>query len=431
MRLTATSRPVLLDIAFYLVCATFAGLSAVWSEFFGYRVWGAISLVGYLFGLGQAIVGLVRPGLSGLLADRRTPIVLIAITGFVLPLVVLLITRLHGVLWSEQPEVWVAHRPPTLLFHHGTPYTNLATLGRPPVVDDYTPYGPVMTVFGLPRALLGATSPLGDARIAFAVGAVLVVAVALRVAGRPVVPVRAWQLVVAGPLTVLTASTAGDDIAVVALILLALALLHARRPVACAAVITIAVSMKLTAVVALVVLAVAVAVLGRRPLAKFLATVVGVGVVLNVPVLLVDPGSFVEHVIRFPIGLGRAHSPAASPLPGNLIARLGPIGHDVSLALLLAGAVAMAVWLLRRPPRTTADAALRIAVGLAGAIMLAPATRWGYLVYPVVLLGAAIALRAARTAPVPEVERANVGPAVAVSSAPERRAASAGVEDTA
>ncbi|HEY3608872.1 MAG TPA: glycosyltransferase 87 family protein [Pseudonocardiaceae bacterium] len=413
MRLTATSRPTLrdryLDIGFYLVCATFAGLSAIWSEFFGYRVWGALSLVGYLFGLGQAVAGLVRPDATGRWASRRIPIWLTAVTGFVAPLVVLLITRLHGVLWSEQPEVWVVERSTTLLFHHGTPYTDLAALGRPPIVDDYTPYGPVMTVFGLPRALLGAASPLGDARIAFAVGAVVVVAVALRVAGRPVVPVRALQLVVAGPLTVLTATTAGDDIAVVALVMLALALLHARRPVACAAVITIAVSMKLTAVVALVVLAVAVlAMLGRRALVRFLATAVGVGAVLNVPVLLVDPTSFVEHVIRFPIGLGRAHSPAASPLPGNLIARLGPVGHDVSLALLLAGGVAMAVWLLRRPPRTTADAALRIAVGLAGAIMLAPATRWGYLVYPVVLVGAAITLRSARTAPVAEAEPAPV-----------------------
>jgi len=86
----------------------------------------------------------VRPGLSGLLADRRTPIVLIAITGFVVPLVVLLITRLRGVLWSEQPEVWVVERSTNLLFHHGTPYTDLFALGRPPIVDDYTPYGPVM-----------------------------------------------------------------------------------------------------------------------------------------------------------------------------------------------------------------------------------------------------------------------------------------------
>ena len=38
----------------------------------------------------------------------------------------------------------------------------------------------------------------------------------------------------------------------------------------------------------------------------FLATVAGLGVLLNVPVFLVDPGSFVEHVIRFPAGLGKA-----------------------------------------------------------------------------------------------------------------------------
>jgi len=40
--------------------------------------------------------------------------------------------------------------------------------------------------------------------------------------------------------------------------------------------------------------------------------------------------------------------------------------------------------------------------------MLAPATRWGYLVYPVVLVGTAITLRSARTAPVAEVEPAPV-----------------------
>ncbi|HEX9339292.1 MAG TPA: hypothetical protein VF892_25545, partial [Pseudonocardiaceae bacterium] len=57
------------------------------------------------------------------------------------------------------------------------------------------------------------------------------------------------------------------------------------------------------------------------------------------------------------------------------------------------GALVMAVWLVRRPPRTTADAALRIAVGLAGAIMLAPATRFGYLIYPIMLLGVALAVR--------------------------------------
>jgi hypothetical protein len=405
---TSGRRSRQLDVVFYLACTVFAGSTALTSEFFGYRIWGAISLAGYLFGFGQAVFALRtnQPAPVGrwrqLAVSRHTPIGLIAVLGMVVPLVVLLITRLRRVLWSEQPEVWVIERSMTLLLHHGTPYTDLAALGRPPIVDDYTPYGPVMTVFGLPRAILGAASPLGDARIAFAVGSVAIVALALRVAGRPSIPVRALQLVVACPLTVLTLSVAGDDVAIVSLMLLALALLHARRPIPCAAVITVAVSMKLTATPALVVLAVAVAaMLGSPALARFLATVAGLGTVLNLPVLLVDPGSFVEHVIRFPVGLGRAHSPAASPLPGNLIARTGPIGHDIALALLLLGGLAMAAWLVRRPPRTTADAALRMAIGLAGAIMLAPATRYGYLVYPVVLLGAAFALRAADT-PAPE-----------------------------
>jgi hypothetical protein len=80
-------------------------------------------------------------------------------------------------------------------------------------------------------------------------------------------------------------------------------------------------------------------------------------------------------------------------LPGNLIARLGPAGHDVSLALLAAAGLAMAIWLVARPPRTSTGAAVRIAVGLTGALLLAPATRYGYLIYPIVLFGAAIALR--------------------------------------
>ncbi|HEX5406066.1 MAG TPA: hypothetical protein VFX16_27640, partial [Pseudonocardiaceae bacterium] len=92
-------------------------------------------------------------------------------------------------------------------------------------------------------------------------------------------------------------------------------------------------------------------------------------------------------------GLGKARSPAASPLPGNLIARIGPVGHDVSLALLAAAGLAMAIWMVTRPPRTSAAAAVRIAVGLTSALLLAPATRYGYLVYPIVLFGAAMALR--------------------------------------
>jgi hypothetical protein len=59
-----------------------------------------------------------------------------------------------------------------------------------------------------------------------------------------------------------------------------------------------------------------------------------------------------------------------------------------------ATALGIGCWLLIRPPRFASDAALRSAIGLGLAIMLSPATRYGYLVYPLALFGAAIMLRA-------------------------------------
>jgi hypothetical protein len=109
--------------------------------------------------------------------------------------------------------------------------------------------------------------------------------------------------------------------------------------------------------------------------------------VLHLPVYLVDPAAFVEHVFRFPLGTGVVRSPAASPLPGHLIAETGAIGQVAAFVLVGAAAVAMLVWLARRPPANGSGALLRIAVGLGALILLTPATRYGYLVYPLVLLG--------------------------------------------
>ncbi|MDF3150262.1 hypothetical protein PBV88_56280, partial [Streptomyces sp. T21Q-yed] len=52
---------------------------------------------------------------------------------------------------------------------------------------------------------------------------------------------------------------------------------------------------------------------------------------------------------------------------------------------LAAAAVAVAVSLAVRPPRTVVAAADRLALGLGLAMCLIPATRFGYLVYPLVL----------------------------------------------
>jgi len=135
--------------------------------------------------------------------------------------------------------------------------------------------------------------------------------------------------------------------------------------------------------------------LGRWALVRFLAALLAAVAVLNIPVLLVDPSAFVEHVIRFPAGLGAVTSPAASPLPGYLIASTGAVGKAAAFVLLGAAAIAISAWLLRRPPVTGSDAMLRVAVGLGTFTLLTPATRYGYLVYPLVLLGAMLCYRSA------------------------------------
>jgi hypothetical protein len=396
------------DIVFYVACFVFATLTAIKSEFYGYRVWGNFALVGY--GLAAAHSGWLafraRKGNTpaGWFGSRWVSLALIGVLAMVAPLAMLVVRRLTGVdwlitpvSWAAQPEVWVIERSARLLLDNGTPYVDVTALGRAPVVNDYTPYGPVMTVFGLPRALFGGSpvaDALTDARLMFALVACLCVVATLRLLRWPRVPVGAAQLAVAFPLTTLTWSVAGPDLAIVGLLVLSCALAVRGRSALSAIVLAMVLSAKLIVAPAAVVLGVyMLARQGKRALAVFLGTFVAASVILHVPVLLVDPSALVEHMIRFPLGLGVVVSPAASPLPGHLIAGLGPVGTAASFVLLGAAAVAIAIWLVRRPPVTGSDALLRTAVGLGTLTLLAPATRYGYLLYPLVLLGAMLVFR--------------------------------------
>ena len=82
-----------------------------------------------------------------------------------------------------------------------------------------------------------------------------------------------------------------------------------------------------------------------------------------------------------------AASPAASPLPGRLLASEGPAGKWAALALLAVAVAVFAWWLARRPPHTARSAEVLLAAGLTAAVTLAPAARWGYYAYPLALLG--------------------------------------------
>jgi phosphatidylinositol alpha-1,6-mannosyltransferase len=95
----------------------------------------------------------------------------------------------------------------------------------------------------------------------------------------------------------------------------------------------------------------------------------------------------VQNTVLFPLGLTSIKTPAASPLPGHLLAMIGPAGQAVAVGLLIAVGAAVAVSLVVRPPRDGRGAVVRLAVGLAMMFALSPATRFGYFAYPVGLVG--------------------------------------------
>ena len=145
-----------------------------------------------------------------------------------------------------------------------------------------------------------------------------------------------------------------------------------------------------------------------------LGTAIGLTVALA-PAGILHPAAIVANTVAYPLGLTAARSPAADPLPGHLLAALGPAGRAAAIALLLAAGAALVGWQLIAPPRTPAVAANRIALGLTALFALSPATRFGYFCYPLALYGwvalAGYRARAAeptapdRTAPMPMPRR--------------------------
>jgi hypothetical protein len=119
------------------------------------------------------------------------------------------------------------------------------------------------------------------------------------------------------------------------------------------------------------------------------ATIVVAGVlsVALAPAALANPYAFLQNTVLFPLGLTTHKTPAASPLPGHLLAATGTAGHWAAVGLLVAAGLGFAVSLFVRPPADVRAAAWRLALGLAVMFTLSPATRWGYFVYPIGLVG--------------------------------------------
>ena len=323
-----------------------------------------------------------------------------------LPLMVPLLVSLVGALgaplmWlatrvSPTSEVSVIWQSASLLLQHGTPYL------APGHLDNwlsYNPYMPAMAVFGLPKAL-GATGLIADPRVWMTLVSIGLIAAAFWLAAphpncRPCTRNVALSTVFAAssPVIAFPLSVGITDPPVIALLLvtLALAARPGRRAMWAGTVLGIASSLKATAWPAVPIIA---AMLATRDGMKAAWRFVGITVivagglsVLMAPAALADPPAFLQNTVLFPLGLTRHQTPAASPLPGHLLAITGPAGHWAAVCLLLAAGFGFAVSLVIRPPADARAAALRIALGLAVMFTLAPATRWGYFVYPIGLIG--------------------------------------------
>ena len=217
------------------------------------------------------------------------------------------------------------------------------------------------------------------------------------------------MFIAASPIIALPLAVGITDPPVIALMFLTLALIARPSGVVRAAVaLGVACAMKATAWPAIPVLGV---MLAARDAARSAWRFVGVTIVSAgilsaalAPAALANPTSFVQNTVLFPLGLSHYKTPAASPLPGHLLAVTSMTGHWIAVGLVLAAGLGFALSLIVRPPADVRAAVWRLAVALAVIFTLAPATRWGYFVYPIGLVGWLVLTRPPSTVPPASLE---------------------------
>lgn len=372
----------------FVVSGVFALLVAVFSSDGVHRLWGAMAACGYGLAL-MAVAGWKQRGADGAL-------VLSFGGALAVPLAWMAAKA------REQPEVAVVARSASTLIHHGTPYASAAALAATQNPNTYNPYLPVMALFGLPRAVFGG-GLLTDPRIWFFAVFLVVFWYALRLGGARD-SLRWVILIAASPFVAFELTVGGTDVPMVAFLCLGFAYLWQRRPVLAGLALGVAAAMKATAWPAvLVAIALLAARDGKRAVGVFALSAVAVTAFFVSPFAIIDPKALVENTIKFPLGLAHVTSQASSPLPGHVIADTGSVGHAIVVVLLALAGLAVAASLVVRPPRTVPRAVLLLAGAMTLMFVLAPSTRFGYLIYPATLalwLLAVAAGRAVRDEPV-------------------------------
>jgi Glycosyltransferase family 87 len=396
------------DALLYGCSAVFAGVTAVAMGIPLYRQWGQLAVGPYAAAtVMMALVGwrLGRRSAAAAPADglrsRRhrwnwARIIAFAIVLFgatVVPLALEVVWRSEGnAALHVQPEVVVVEHAGLRAAHGKDPYQVVDRAGHivihtkdEPVYELYYPYLPGMVIFGFSSGSK-VEARLTDARIQFLVFTALVTLVALSRLRPPTdARGRALQVMTVLPTAALPLATGGDDMPVVALMLLGLVALQRRRPVLAGLALGAASSLKFTAwPLVLFALWAARDLKLHRAAGRYAIGVIAVVGPVVLPVALRNPSAFIDNVIRFPLGLAGVSSPAASALPGHILVSALPGYHRVYVVVLgIAGIALVARFLIKKPPGDAAAVATFTGWVMLVAILLAPATRVGYLLYPI------------------------------------------------
>jgi hypothetical protein len=356
----------------FAVSAVFALVTTLTSSNAPERVWGTFAAVSYAVAAVTAATvrrrGVSAAVLIGLAGALAAPLGWMAVTGM------------------AQPEVAVIIRSAAMLVHQGTPYASPAALAAAHSWHAYDPYLPALIVFGIPRVF--ASGLASDPRIWFGIVFVATFGAAIRIARVPR-PVWWTVLVMASPVVALPLAVGGDDLPVLGLMCLGLALASRGSgsqwhwAAGAGLALGLATAMKATAWPAVAVVAVLlIARQGWRAAMWFLAAVLGTALAIDGPAVAAHPAAALANTVLYPLGLAKVASPAASLLPGHLLAGTGAVGHWTALVLMALAAAGVSAWLIVRPPRDAHDAGWRLVLGLALVFLLAPASRVGYFVYP-------------------------------------------------
>ncbi len=386
----------------YLVASVFA-IVLGWTSTQGPQwEWGYLTVGPYAF---IAVVAFVL----GRRTLRRESLVRLVLLGAVVVGAVFVPLGLEAHWRHAQPEVGVITRAADQLAKGKDPYRAYDDHGRVvnqieglPAFESFFPYFPLMGIFGLPSAVTHKGKGLTDARIIMTLMTLIASgwALALLRASKEQ-KIRVAQVLVALPSGALFLATGGDDMPILALMLLGVVALQRRRSNLTGISLGLAAAMKLTAwPMAIGALLVARDREGRSSWKRVLAWIVAIVAVTTVPFIFHAPAAFMQNVFEFPLGISGVASPAASALPGHLLTTWMPVlGHVLAPVTFVVGGFILTKYMRRHWPLTLSRLLSVLSVAFLVLICVATATRIGYIIYP---LNFALWASVTREAKVPE-----------------------------